>query len=512
MSDEQDKANDANAPTPEQPVQAPEPADEAPAGDAPGSDAPADEVSDGVEVSDGGETRVDASALDADGGQSSDAASESAVSEDTRGDAAPATQETAHAVAAPTQAEVETPPPIEEATEAAVDATTDLEQPEVTTDEGAQAAAAEAAEPAAVGQEAATDEAVVETTAQDDADEPIATDRPEDADAFDAAADEIAKSSEETPDEAAQAAPGPAASDEKWTDPLADVDASGSETEAGAPDGEDAAETAPVEGDAPDSGPDAASPGSDAAGDAANGATDETGTPIEVLPLEVAEAMAQSTQRRRRLSLFVVVPALVVGVFVLLTQVRLGGGSSDEAAEVRDWKTGMALLEAGDVPKGIGMLESAVANLPQGAERAKAHVRLADEYRRLGETEPHYFNSAIRHYTSALDWAESAVAENGVVAKDEIVFRTGQCFSALGSYEIALEFYDQIETEFPRSMYRAQSRFEAGEALLAIGQYERGRRMLAEVATAYRGDPLGEEAFFRFADSFHEQARSLEAE
>jgi TolA-binding protein len=236
------------------------------------------------------------------------------------------------------------------------------------------------------------------------------------------------------------------------------------------------------------------------------------GDPVDVLPLDVAEAIAETKHRRRRLGLYVAVPTVVIGLLIALTQVRFGRGAVEKPREERDWEAGMALVQAGDTSKGIEVLEGAVATLPRGAEWAPAHVRLADVYRELGTQESHYLNSAIRHYTSVLDWAESAETPDAVISTDELLYHTAWCFAALGSYEVALEYYEQIDTEFPTSPYRPQSRFEAGEALLALGQYERGRQVLAEVAEAYPGDPLGEQAFFRFADSFHEQARSLKAD
>ncbi len=236
------------------------------------------------------------------------------------------------------------------------------------------------------------------------------------------------------------------------------------------------------------------------------------GTPVEVMPLEAAELAAGARQRRRRLVLYFAAPAIVIGLVITATQVKLGGRSGARSPVVRDWESGMALIETGRISKGLETLENVVARLPKGAERTRAYVRLAEVYRMLGEEEPHYLNSAIRHYATVLDSAGDAASLDGAVPVDELLYETGRCFVALGSYETALEFFEQIDVEFPASLFRPQARLEIGESYLAIGQYQRARRVLAEVAETYRGDPLGEKAFFRFADSFDEQAGSLRGE
>jgi TolA-binding protein len=100
----------------------------------------------------------------------------------------------------------------------------------------------------------------------------------------------------------------------------------------------------------------------------------------------------------------------------------------------------------------------------------------------------------------------------GVAPVDELLDVTATCFLRLGSYESALECLRRIDAEFPDSPYRSQARFQIGECLAATGQYQQARQAFAEVAEAYRGEPLGEQAFFRFADSFDEQAQSLRKE
>jgi len=229
------------------------------------------------------------------------------------------------------------------------------------------------------------------------------------------------------------------------------------------------------------------------------------GTAIEVTPLAAAELAADRRQRRRRRVLQFVVPAIVIGLAVALTQVRLTGGVRAPSPAVADWTAGMRLIESGDTADGLAMLEALVEQLPEGAHGADGHVRLARVYRTLGEGEVHYLNSAIRHYRVALDDADCDVPV------DALLYESGLCFVRLGSYGTALDLFERLEAECPESTYRPDARFQVAECSLASGQYVRARRVFAEMAETYRGDPLGEKAFFRFADSFDVQARSLES-
>jgi TolA-binding protein len=234
----------------------------------------------------------------------------------------------------------------------------------------------------------------------------------------------------------------------------------------------------------------------------------DMGTPVEVMPLEAAELAASSSQqRRRRLRRWVVGAAIVVGLTAGATQVKLGGGwPGTQSRDTSGWESGMSLIEAGRQAEGLAALENAVATAPQGTERAGLHLRLAGVYRTLGEQQVHYLNSAVRHYTAVLESPE------GVEPVDELLYETAMCFLRLGSFESAMELFGRIDDEFPSSTYRPQARFEVGECLAATGQYQQARQVFSEVAEAYRGEPLGEQAFFRFADSFNEQAEALKKE
>ena len=226
------------------------------------------------------------------------------------------------------------------------------------------------------------------------------------------------------------------------------------------------------------------------------------GTPIEPVPIEVAASAARAQRQRRRwLAAIVLAPAIAVALAIVATQVKLGGRSA--APAVHDWTLGLRLVEAGKTAKGIALLETLVEALPEGTERTRGHLRLAEVYVKLGEKKSHYFNSAIRHYARALE----APAEG--VPLDELLYKTGRCFLRLGSYESALEFFQRLGAEFPESPFTPEARLEAAECLLAMGKYEAARRAFAEVAKVYWDDPLGETAFFRFADSFVVQAQSL---
>jgi tetratricopeptide (TPR) repeat protein len=236
------------------------------------------------------------------------------------------------------------------------------------------------------------------------------------------------------------------------------------------------------------------------------------GTPVDVVPLETAEAVAEVQQRRRRLMLYAAALVLVIGLLITMMQVKLGGRSQATPPEVRDWESGMRLIETGKTSKGLAALEELVASLPDGPDRAARHVRLAEIYSRLGQEEPYYLNSAIRHYTDALDFAGRGPWPEGTATVDEVLFETGRCFAALGSHETAVGFYQQLDAEFPDSPLRPQARLAVGECYMAAGHYQQARQVLAEVAEAYRGDPIGEKAFFRFANSFDVQAQALKAE
>jgi TolA-binding protein len=232
------------------------------------------------------------------------------------------------------------------------------------------------------------------------------------------------------------------------------------------------------------------------------------GAPVEVMPLEAAEVAAEvSQQRRRRLKVWVAGATLAVGLVAGATQVRLGtGGGATHGSDELGWESGMRLMETGRRAEGIGMLEDAVNMAPQGAERTRLHLRLAGVYRTLGEQEVRYLNSAVRHYVAVLDSPEV------VAPTDDVLYDTATCFVQLGSYESALESFQRIDAEFPESVHRPQAQFQIGECLVATGRHQEARQAFAEVAEAYRGEPLGEQAFFHFADSFNEQAQSLKKE
>jgi len=230
------------------------------------------------------------------------------------------------------------------------------------------------------------------------------------------------------------------------------------------------------------------------------------GTAVDVMPLEVAEGLTAERQRRRRLVLWVLAPAIAAGLVLAATQVRLGGGSPSVTPLDRNWETGMRLIQTGETSKGIALLESLLEELAEGPERARAHARLGELYVELGEDQPHYLNSAIRHYTRALH--APVLAEH----KDRLLYETGRCFSRLGSHETALEYFEQLCDDYPESPFRPRAFLGVGECYLGIGHYEQARRVLAEAAVVYRDEPLGEEAFFRLADSFLEQAHSLKKE
>ena len=231
------------------------------------------------------------------------------------------------------------------------------------------------------------------------------------------------------------------------------------------------------------------------------------GTRVEVVPLEAAEAAARAQGHRRRLALAVIVPTILVGLVVVAAQVKVGGGGPGaETPAASGWESGMQLIESGQTAKGTAVLEAAVDRLPQGPERTRAHLRLAEVYRELRDKDGRHLNSAVRHYTAVLDSAD------GAAPVEKVLYEAGLCFARVGSYESALECFERLEAEFPASLFRPEAQFEVGECLLAIGRYQSAREVLAEVAETYRDDPLGEKAFFRFADSFSEQAQSLKRE
>jgi len=238
----------------------------------------------------------------------------------------------------------------------------------------------------------------------------------------------------------------------------------------------------------------------------------EVGTPIEPVPLAVAEALAETQTRRRRRALYVLVPAIAVGLLVALTQVRLGGGGEEKPPAARDWERGMELVESGDLTKGLELLENVVASTPLGMKQTFAHARLAEVYADLAKKHAHYLNGAIRHYSAVLNDVSAGRADASALPVDELLYKTGRCFAALGSNETALEYFEQIDREYPASPLRSQARYDLAESLIATRQYDRARQTLAELAEAHRGEPLGERALFRFAASFDEQAQSLEDE
>jgi tetratricopeptide (TPR) repeat protein len=204
--------------------------------------------------------------------------------------------------------------------------------------------------------------------------------------------------------------------------------------------------------------------------------------------------------------------AVLAGLGVTLTQVKIGGGSQAVPPAVRDWESGMRLIETGKRSDGLAALEEVVVGLPDGPERARGHVRLAEVYGELGQQEIHHLNSAVRHYTAALDLANHVAWPEDIATVDEVFFETGRCFAALGSYETAVGFYEQLIAEFPASPLKPQARLAVGESYLDAGRYQRARQALKEVAEVYRDGPLGEKAFFLFANSFDVQAQSLRAE
>jgi len=239
---------------------------------------------------------------------------------------------------------------------------------------------------------------------------------------------------------------------------------------------------------------------------------DGGGTAVEPMPLVVAEAIAETQARRRRRLRYVLVPAIAIGLLIALTQVKLGGQDKKVPPAVRNWDKGIELVENDHLATGLKMLEDVVMTTPLGMNRTFAHARLAEVYARLGERRSHYFNGAIRHYTAVLSEVSDGTADAAALPVDELLYKTGRCFVALGSYETALEYFEQIDREHPGSQLRPEAQYQIAESLIAMGQYERARQVLAEVAETHRGEPLGERAFFRFAASFDEQAQSLEGE
>ncbi len=231
------------------------------------------------------------------------------------------------------------------------------------------------------------------------------------------------------------------------------------------------------------------------------------GRPVEALSLEAAEAAARAQGHRRRLVLAVIVPTILVGLVVVAAQVKVGGGGPGaETPAARGWEAGMHMIESGHTAQGTAVLEAAVEELRLGPERTRAHLRLAEVYRELGEKDGGHFNSAVRHYDAVLD------SGDGVAPVDEVLYKAGTCLARAGSYEGAIEYFERLDAECPTSVFRPEARFEVGECLLATGRYQSAREVFADVAETYRDDPLGEKAFFRFADSFSEQAQSFKRE
>ncbi|MBN1917964.1 MAG: tetratricopeptide repeat protein [Verrucomicrobia bacterium] len=237
----------------------------------------------------------------------------------------------------------------------------------------------------------------------------------------------------------------------------------------------------------------------------------EVGTSVEPVPLAAAEAQIETQQRRRRRLLYVLVPVLAVGLAAALTQVRLGGGVGTPPA-MRNWEHGSELVKTGNLADGLEMLENVVSTTPLGMKRTFAHARLAEVYAKLGATEPHYLNGAIRHYSAVLREVIEGRADAAALPVDELLYKTGRCFADLGSNETAIEHFEQIDREHPDSPLRTQARLDLAASLMAAGEYQRARQTLAELADAHRGEPVGEHAFFLFAESFDRQAQSLERE
>lgn len=195
---------------------------------------------------------------------------------------------------------------------------------------------------------------------------------------------------------------------------------------------------------------------------------------------------------------------------------------------------GRWLIKLGKVDQGAALLRTVVAATPRDPLAGELQLELAaayleakqyeksvDEYQRYLETftDPPGQFRALKGRAWAL-WHLGRFAEAGVVfekaaaaapgdpEKESCLLKAADSVFANGQYKAAVEGYDRVLAQFPRTALAPQSLFQAAESLSRQNLWEAAETRFRALARDFPEHPLAERALMRIAEMKEAQGPS----